>query len=198
MKMTVLRSLALCLAALLTLSFAACATPDSTDNPVGPAPSPAGAASSSTSAATQPPSTQPLPLIPDFKVLDIEGNTVKLSDFFGRPIILNFWATWCPPCKAELPDFNTAAAAHGDEVVFLMVNLTDGVRDTVNTVKEFVAANEYTFPVYFDTEYSAANAYRVSSIPTTYFINAEGAIIHSKVGIVSEDELSEMIRKLME
>ncbi len=134
---------------------------------------------------------------PDFEVMDKDGNTVKLSDFRGKPVVLNFWATWCPPCKAELPDFDEAATAYGEEVTFLMVNLTDGSRDTVSLVKEFVSDNGYTFPVYFDTQYSAANAYRVSSIPTTYLINAEGEIIGSKVGMMTASELEIWIQKLL-
>lgn len=134
---------------------------------------------------------------PDFAVLDKDGNTVRLSDFRGKPVVLNFWATWCPPCKQELPDFNQAAETYKDEVVFLMVNLTDGQRDTVASVKAFVADNGYTFPVYFDTAYSAANAYRVSSIPTTYFINAKGEAVNYKVGMVSAAELENGIKGLV-
>ncbi len=133
---------------------------------------------------------------PDFEVLDKDGNPVKLSDFRGKPVVLNFWATWCPPCKAELPDFDEAAATYGDKVHFLMVNLTDGGRDTVDGVKAFVAENGYTFPVYFDTTYSAANAYRVYSIPTTYLINADGEIIGRKEGMMTGAELEAWIKKL--
>lgn len=133
---------------------------------------------------------------PDFEVLDKDGNSVKLSDFRGKPVVLNFWATWCPPCKAELPDFDEAAATYGDKVHFLMVNLTDGGRDTVDGVKAFVAENGYTFPVYFDTTYSAANAYRVYSIPTTYLINADGEIIGRKEGMMTGAELEAWIKKL--
>ena len=134
---------------------------------------------------------------PDFSVLNKDGNTVKLSDFRGKPVVLNFWATWCPPCKQELPDFNQAAETYKDEVVFLMVNLTDGQRDTVASVKAFVADNGYTFPVYFDTAYSAANAYMVSSIPTTYFINAKGEAVNYKVGMMTAAELESGIKGLV-
>ena len=87
---------------------------------------------------------------PDFTVLDKDGNTVRLSEKFGKPIVINFWATWCPPCKQELPDFDKLCKEYGDRVVFMMVNLTDGYRDTVDGTKRFVSGKGYTFPVYFD------------------------------------------------
>lgn len=87
---------------------------------------------------------------PDFPVLDADGNTVRLSDMFGKPVVINFWATWCPPCKRELPDFDRLCREYGDRVVFMMVNLTDGRRDTVDGTKKFVSEKGYTFPVYFE------------------------------------------------
>lgn len=195
MKHTKVCLLAALVSALLLL-LAACAAPDTSDredDPMGPA----GPAHSAQTESQARETAKPVNYAPDFEVLDNDGNTVRLSDFRGKPVVLNFWATWCPPCKAELPDFDRSAATYGDEVTFLMVNLTDGGRDTVSGVREFVAANGYTFPVYFDTRYSAANAYRVSSIPTTYFINAEGEIVSYKVGMVSASELEKGIQSLL-
>ena len=101
----------------------------------------------------------------DFKVYDREGNPVSLSDMAGKPVVVNFWATWCGPCKSELPAFEKAYKTYGDKVEFMMVNLTDGQRETVPKVNEFISENEYTFPVYYDTKYSASAAYGISSIP---------------------------------
>ena len=195
MKHTKVCLLAALVSALLLL-LAACAAPDTSDredDPMGPA----GPAHSAQTESQARETAKLVNYAPDFEVLDNDGNTVRLSDFRGKPVVLNFWATWCQPCKAELPDFDRSAATYGDEVTFLMVNLTDGGRDTVSGVREFVAANGYTFPVYFDTRYSAANAYRVSSIPTTYFINAEGEIVSYKVGMVSASELEKGIQSLL-
>lgn len=128
-------------------------------------------------------------LAPDFTVIDAEGNSVKLSDFRGKPVVLNFWASWCGPCKYEMPDFNEQYALLGDEVEFLMVNLTDGARETVDTAKKFIADNGYTFPVYFDTNSEAVLAYGAYSIPATYFIDAEGYGVAYARGAIDKDVL---------
>ena len=111
--------------------------------------------------------------VPDFTVYDADGKPVKLSDYFGKPIVLNFWASWCGPCKMEMPDFDEKYKELGDEVQFLMVNLTDG-QDTVEIASSFIAEQGYTFPVLYDTASEAAYAYGVYSIPVTYFIDAQG------------------------
>lgn len=134
---------------------------------------------------------------PDFNVLDKDGNTVRLSDKFGKPVVINFWATWCPPCKQELPDFDKLCKEYGDRVVFMMVNLTDGYRDTVDGTKRFVSGKGYTFPVYFDTKDNAASAYNVSSIPQTTFIDAKGNIYTTRIGAMNEATLRIYLNALL-
>ena len=135
---------------------------------------------------------------PDFDVYDGDANKLSLSDFRGRPVILNFWATWCPPCKAEMPHFENAFKEYGGEIEFMMVNLTDGSRDTVDGVKEFIREQGYTFPVYYDTTYSASVAYGVSSIPATVFINADGTVFTAATGALSEATLQKYIDSFLE
>lgn len=126
---------------------------------------------------------------PDFTVENADGEEVKLSDYVGKPIVLNFWASWCSPCKSEMPEFNEAWEELDGEVQFLMVNMTDGSRETVDTAKEYVEGQGFSFPVFFDTGSEAAMAYSAYSLPTTYFIDAEGYVVARAVGAIDRDTL---------
>ena len=129
--------------------------------------------------------TEPeLVLAPDFTVYDIDGNEVRLSDFRGKPVVLNFWASWCGPCKMEMPDFNDKYLELQEDVHFLMVNLTDGTQETVEIASTFIAQQGYVFPVYYDTASEAAMLYGIRSIPTTFFIDAEGYGIARATGAI--------------
>lgn len=130
---------------------------------------------------------------PDFTVYDLDGNPVSLSDFFGKPIVLNFWASWCGPCKMELPDFQAVYDEVGSDVQFLIVNMTDGSRETVETASAYLADQGYTFPAYYDTQLSAAIAYGVSAIPCTYFIDAQGCAMARSTGAIDAQTLLEGI-----
>jgi len=126
---------------------------------------------------------------PDFTMTDQDGNSVKLSDMKGKPVVLNFWASWCPPCKAEMPDFEKVYQELGRDVLFLMVNLTDGQRETKETGAQYIEDQGYTFPVFFDTNQEGAYAYNIMSIPTTFFIDGDGNIITGVQGAADESTL---------
>lgn len=131
----------------------------------------------------------------DFAVRDWDGNQVNLSDFYGKPIVVNFWATWCGPCKSELPVFDNAYAAYQDEITFLMVNMTDGFSETEEGTKRFVEENGYSFPVYFDTSQEAYRAYWVTAIPMTVFIGADGKLIGSELGAMTESTFTSYLKE---
>ncbi|MBQ8514807.1 MAG: TlpA family protein disulfide reductase [Ruminococcus sp.] len=135
---------------------------------------------------------------PDFTVLDRDGHEVQLSEYFGKPVVINFWATWCGPCKSELPAFDNLYQEYGDEIHFLMVNLTDGSRETIEGVEAYLSETGYTFPVYFDTEYIASYTYGAYSIPLSVFIDSGGNIVQSHVGAMDEDTLRAYIDLIVE
>lgn len=135
---------------------------------------------------------------PDFTVQDADGNSVSLSDFKGEPVVLNFWASWCAPCKAEMPDYEEMYQEYGPKgVVFMMVNLTDGDRETIDTAKKFLSDNHYTFPVYFDTKFSASDAYGISGIPNSIFIDRDGNVASTHEGMMDGAAMKKNIEKIL-
>ena len=123
--------------------------------------------------------------VPDFTVYDENSQPVKLSDFFGKPIVLNFWASWCGPCKSEMPAFQSVYEEYGDQVQFVMVNVGEPMTDGA----AFIASAGYTFPVYYDVNNDASYAYQVSSIPASFFIDGEGKLVTYQIGTMQESAL---------
>jgi len=130
---------------------------------------------------------------PDVHIFDREGNEVLLSQYFGKPMVLNFWASWCGPCQSEMPDFNDKHKELGDQVSFVMVNMTDGQRETVESASAFIDRNGFEFPVFYDTTGEAAYVYQAYSLPTTYFIDAGGHVIAQAVGAIDAATLQKGI-----
>ncbi len=126
-------------------------------------------------------------LAPDFRLTDLDGNVVMLSDFRGKTVVLNFWATWCPPCREEMPEFQELWEHRGsgaaDDLVVLAVNFLRD--DTVGAATNFIAANEFTFPVVFDTTRGdVAARYGVRGLPATFFIDRNGIVRTTALGPV--------------
>lgn len=135
---------------------------------------------------------------PDFTVLDSSGKEVKLSDFRGKPTVVNFWATWCGYCVKEMPAFEEVYRQMGNDIHFLMVNVTDGVQETVDTASAFIVDAGFSFPVYYDTQHSATMAYGAYSLPMTFFFDAEGYAIAQATGAIDKDTLLRGIEMITE
>ncbi|MDR3596315.1 TlpA disulfide reductase family protein [Clostridium sp.] len=134
----------------------------------------------------------------DFIVYDENLNKVKLSDYIGKPVVVNFWASWCPPCKGEMPLFDEISSKYKqDELAVLMVNMTDGQRETVDSAKKFISDKKYKMNVLFDKEESAAMNYNIESIPRTLFIDKNGYIIKDYIGEITKAELDNQIKSLL-
>ena len=142
-------------------------------------------------------STEPIN-VPDFTVYDLEGNAVSLYDCLGKPVVLNFWATWCGPCRSEMPAFEKMYQQYKDEVTFLMVNVTDGSRDTIESVTAFYEDSGYSFPIFFDTTLEASINYGAYSIPLTFFIDKEGNLLYNQTGAISEQVLEQCMELLVQ
>ncbi len=155
---------------------------------------PSGENDAASSASDDAPEGEPAA---DITVYTAAGEAVRLSDLRGQPVIVNFFATWCPPCKAELPDFDSAAARYGDRIRFLIVDLVDGYSETVAGAQQFMEENGYSFPLYFDMTGEAADAYDVSGIPTTLAVDAEGRLAYTHVGMLNASEVEALVNSLL-
>ena len=126
---------------------------------------------------------------PNFTFEDADGNLRQLSDFIGTPVVLNFWASWCPACVVEMPYFNEFYQEYGDRVHFLKINLADGVRETQAGVRDFMYENGFTTPLLFDID--GARAYGVRGIPVTFYIDADGYAVAMSMGAQDRDRLQQ-------
>lgn len=128
---------------------------------------------------------------PDFTAVNMEGEEVSLSSFEGKPVVLNFWASTCGPCKSEMPGFQAAYEELGDQVNFVMVNIPGFNGESEDRAKAFLAENDYTFPVLFDTSGMAAQLYGISSIPQTFFLDEQGYVVIMGSGALPEESLQQ-------
>lgn len=128
----------------------------------------------------------------DIKIFDKDGNEIMLSDLSGKPIILNFWATWCGYCIQEMPDFEKAYKEYGEEIQFLIVNTDDGIAKGESFIKD----RGYSFPTYYDLEYSAAITYGITGIPRTIAIDKDGFIRYNRSGMIDSSMLESIIETI--
>ncbi len=119
---------------------------------------------------------------PDFQLPNLEGQAISLSDFRGKPVFLNFWATWCPPCRFEMPLIQAIFEESADTGLIV---LAIDIGEAPSRVKDYIQSGNFSFPVLLDTNQDIALEYNVRAIPTTFLIDKDGIIQEIKVGAFS-------------
>ncbi|RPF55899.1 TlpA disulfide reductase family protein [Aquisalibacillus elongatus] len=130
---------------------------------------------------------------PDFELKTLEGETVKLSDYRGKRVMLNFWATWCPPCRAEMPDMQKFYEEKDVEI--LAVNLYS-TEDSMEDVEEFVDEFGLTFQIPIDEDDDVSIEYQIMAYPTSYFVDSQGIIRHKSMGAMNYEMMIQEYEKM--
>lgn len=130
---------------------------------------------------------------PDFLLNTLEGEEARLSDYRGQPVIINFWATWCPPCRAEMPDFQELYES--EDVEILAVNLTES-EQSEEGVQDFIDELGLTFPVPMDEDTIVSQMYEVQAYPTSYMVDSEGKIQFVARGAINYDIMQSELSKM--
>lgn len=131
---------------------------------------------------------------PDFELETLSGKRVKLSDYRGQRVMVNFWATWCPPCRAEMPDIQKFHQAN-DDIVILAINLTQ-TEPGLQQIQDFVDEFGLTFPVLLDVDIQVATAYQIRPIPSSFLIDSNGIIQFSAYGPLTYEMMVEKFEKM--
>ena len=139
--------------------------------------------------------TSESPMVPDFTLPANNGEDVSLSDYTGKVVVLNFWASWCAYCKDEMPDFKKLGdeIKDSEEVVLLMLNQTDGQRETKQKADDYLSENGYDFLSLYDSGEVSYSIFGIVNYPTTVVIDGEGRLSDYVIGITDYDTVAEMI-----
>lgn len=133
-------------------------------------------------------------LAPDFTLPTLEGDKLTLSEYRGQKIILNMWASWCPPCIAEMPDMQEFYTNHQtDGIEILAINMTESEKNIEN-VSKFIEDFSLTFPIVLDEKSQVADLYQVTTIPTTYILDSKRRVEQKIVGPMTYDKMVKMMK----
>lgn len=131
--------------------------------------------------------------LPDAEFVSLTGERLSVSDLRGKPAIINFWATWCGPCRVEIPQLQATFDQHSPAGLQL-VGVTG---EDASVVQPFVAEQKMTYPVLFDSDGKAAESFRVQGMPTTFFLDRDGVIVARHVGLLGENVLKVYVDEIM-
>ncbi len=183
------------LMALLVLTVVGCgstSTPEPT--PVPPTATPVVTEEVAPSTPEQATNPNAVPA-PDFTLQTLDGESVSLSDYRGKLVMINFWASWCPPCNSEMPDLQRYYEQHQDEdFIILGVNY----QDTPDKVQAFIEKYGVTFPILLDSDGRVANLFGVQGLPTSFFVDKEGNVLGYQPGPVTKEMLEDGITPLLQ
>ncbi|MBQ9069530.1 MAG: TlpA family protein disulfide reductase [Eggerthellaceae bacterium] len=139
---------------------------------------------------------EPVPL-PDFTIVDQQNEAVKLSSFHGKPTLVGFWATWCPPCNAEAPLIQELYDTYGDRVNFVMIDSASDGRDTPSIARDWLEEGDYTYPVYFDMTGEAVTTCQIRYLPTMFALDKEGNVLTAFTGALDEKGGTQLVEDML-
>ncbi len=136
--------------------------------------------------------------VPDFRFTDEDGNTVNFYDFKGKPVVMNFWGTWCPYCVQEMPDFNKLAGEYSDDVTFLFLDVPNSADETPAKVKQFLADNGLdNITSYYDSFTEGCYMFGLSSFPTTVYVDEDGYLFDAAIGKTNYDAVKSIVDSML-
>lgn len=135
--------------------------------------------------------------LPDFSVASLDGVSTQLSSVYGKPAIVGFWATWCPPCNTEAPVIQKLYETYGDQVNFMMIDSASDGRDNLEVVTSWLAEGNYSYPVYIDETGEAAMAAQIYYLPTMFVLDKEGKVLTAFSGALDEEGGTQLLEQLL-
>ena len=135
--------------------------------------------------------------VPDFRFTDGDGNTVHFDDFKGKPVVMNFWGTWCPYCVMEMEDFNQLVGEYGDDVNFLFLDVP-GEGETVDVVEKFLADEGYTnITSHYDSLGEGCYMFGLNSFPVTVYVDKDGYLFDAAIGMTNYNDVKTIVDSML-